>query len=281
MDRPRQVREAGNNSGQCQVWGKGGRSRFVVRTLLLHSHLLLAKGHRAVSGQAPSFVVVFASEDIGRVITVKGEVIEDEALGATRHRWVLALHADVEATAVIGLDVTGMIQNVAVGVDLSRVGASETIFKDLDSDATSSSHSSVFPLAGAGELIEDETSVAGVENGFTVGALVVLVAVSGVLVLEVSILSWAFDARGLGDLKSGSLGALDHEGVVALFYTGGEAGVEHETIGAELLSDCSSVAVEVLVALDGVSVETILGGTCELCAGGNSTSEDYNKGQHD
>lgn len=57
----------------------------------------------------------------------------------------------------------------------------------------------MFPLAGAGELIEDEAGRAGAEHGPTVGALVVLVAVGGVLVLEVSVLARALDAGGLGD----------------------------------------------------------------------------------
>lgn len=52
---------------------------------------------------------------------------------------------------------------------------------------------------------------------------------------------------------------MDDEGVVALFYLGGLGVVEDQTVRAHLFLDLSSVAVVVLVALLGVTVETIVG----------------------
>lgn len=103
-------------------------------------------------------VVVFTSRHVLGSITVEGEIVKDGAFGASRDGWVLALHAEVEAAAVIGLDVPGVIEDVAIGVDLGGVGASEAIVKDLNSLSASSSDASVFPLAGASEFVEDESS---------------------------------------------------------------------------------------------------------------------------
>lgn len=167
-----------------------------------------------------------------------------------------------------------MVEGLAVGVHLGLVGAAEAVGEDLDALAAASPVAGVFPLAGAGELIEDEAGRAGAEHGPTVGALVVLVAVGGVLVLEVSVLARALDAGGLGDLECASLGALDEEGVVALFHLGGLGDVEHEAVGAQLLGHGASVAVIVLVALLVVGVETILGGALELGGGGADEEKD-------
>jgi len=85
-------------------------------------------------GVISGIVLILENSPSGNIfggIAVEGEVIEDGSLGAARDGWVLALHAEVEATAVIGLDVTGVVEFVAVGVDLSGVGASEAILEDL------------------------------------------------------------------------------------------------------------------------------------------------------
>lgn len=165
-------------------------------------------------------VVVLTSGYVLWGIAVEREVVEDGSLGAAGNAWVFSLHADVEASAVIGLDVTGVVQDVTIGVDLGGVGAGETVIEDLDSDAASGSDTGVFPLAGAGELIEDEAGGASPEDGKTVGALVVLVAVGGVFVLEVTVQAGAFNTRWLGCLKSGAFGASYDEWVVALLNTG-------------------------------------------------------------
>lgn len=139
-------------------------------------------------------VVVLTSGNILRGVAVECEVVEDGSLWAAGHAWVLALHADVEATAVIGLDVTGVVEDVSVGVHLGHVRAGEAIVEDLNTDSTSSSDAGVLPLAGSCELVEDQTSGAGPQYWETVGALVVLVTVGGVLVLKVTVHAGALDA---------------------------------------------------------------------------------------
>lgn len=62
----------------------------------------------------------------------------------------------------------------------------------------------VLPLAGAGELVEHKAVSAGAEDGDAASALVVLGAVAGVLVLEVTVHAWALNAGGLGGLCGGS-----------------------------------------------------------------------------
>lgn len=66
--------------------------------------------------------------------------------------------------------------------------------------STSYTDTGVLPLAGAGEFIEDEASCASSEYGNTAGALVVLVAVGGVFVFEVTVHTGALNAGGLGRL---------------------------------------------------------------------------------
>jgi len=121
-------------------------------------------------------VVVFTFWDINRVITVKGEVIEDGALWASTDGGVFAFLADVEEAAVIGFHVSGVIKGLAIGVDLSGVGATEAISEDLNTGAASLSVSLMFPLAGTSELIEDQASGAAPLDGNTASALIVLVA---------------------------------------------------------------------------------------------------------
>lgn len=55
----------------------------------------------------------------------------------------------------------------------------------------------MFPLAGAGELVEHEAVSAGAEDGDAASALVVFAAVAGVLVLEVAVHAGALNAGGL------------------------------------------------------------------------------------
>jgi len=132
-------------------------------------------------------VVVFAFWDIDRVITVKGEVIKDGTLWASTDGWVFAFLADVEESAVIGLHVSGVVKGLTVSVDLSGVGAAEAIGKNLNTGTASLSVALVFPLAGAGELVENKAGRAAPLDGNTTSALVVLVADGWVFVFEVSV----------------------------------------------------------------------------------------------
>jgi len=102
-----------------------------------------------------AFVVVFTSWDVERIITVEGEVVEDGSFRASSDARVLALHADVEEAAVIGLDVPSMVESLAVGVNLGGIGASETVSKLLNSNTASGSDLRVLPLAGTGKFIKD------------------------------------------------------------------------------------------------------------------------------
>ena len=72
--------------------------------------------------------------DILWCVAVECEVVEDCAFRAAWDAGVLALHADVEATAVIGLDVASVVEDVAVGVDLRGIRTREPIFEDLCAD---------------------------------------------------------------------------------------------------------------------------------------------------
>lgn len=69
-----------------------------------------------------------------------------------------------------------MIQSLTVGVNLSSVGAAESIIQHLNANTTSSSKSFVFPLTRAGELIKDKTSRAAPLHGNSTDALIVVVA---------------------------------------------------------------------------------------------------------
>lgn len=223
-------------------------------------------------------VVVLTSGHILGGIAVEGEVVEDGAFGASGNAGVFALHADVEAAAIVGLDVTGVVEDVSISVDLGRVGAGEAIIQNLDSEAASAPDAGVLPLAGTGELVEHETGGAGPQDGEAVGALVVLVAVGGVLVFEVTVQTWALNAGGLGRLQCGALRAGYDEGVVALFDAGTNWGIEDKTIRAEFLSLFASVAIEVLVALDGIPEETVIDTAVKLPADERSTSNEDGKG---
>lgn len=66
--------------------------------------------------------------------------------------------------------------------------------------AAASPVSSGGPLARTGELVKDKSGSALAEYEFAVGAFVVILAVGGVLVLEVSVLAGALNASGLGRL---------------------------------------------------------------------------------
>lgn len=79
------------------------------------------------------------------------------------------------------------------GKDLTTVSLTDAL-------AAASPVSGAGPLAGAGELIEDEAGGALAGLRFAVGALVIIGAVGGILVLEVSVLAGALDAGWLGGL---------------------------------------------------------------------------------
>lgn len=147
-----------------------------------------------LTGLFQELVIVLTSWHVLRCVAVECQVIENGALGAPGDRWEFSLHAQVEAAAVIGLDVTGVVEHVTVGVHLCGVGAFEAVGKNLNSLSASSSDASVGPDASACELIEDEAGGACAQHGDTAGALVVLVAVSGIFVLEVSVHTWALNA---------------------------------------------------------------------------------------
>lgn len=64
-------------------------------------------------------------------VAEESDVIEDLAHGAAHLLRVLAVNAHVEEPAVVGLQVTGVVQLLAVGVDLGVVGAGEAIGENL------------------------------------------------------------------------------------------------------------------------------------------------------
>jgi len=171
-------------------------------------------------------VIVFTFWNVDGVITVKGEVIEDCAFGASTDGWVFAFLADVEESAVIGLHVSGVVKCLTVGVDLCGVGAGKSVGKNLYARSTSCSESFMFPLAGASEFVKDKASRTASLYSNASSALVVLMAYCWVFVLKVAILSGALHTVGLGGLENGVVIALDDERIVALFNTRSKRRIE-------------------------------------------------------
>lgn len=64
-------------------------------------------------------------------VAEESDVIEDLAHGAAHLLGVLAVNAHVEEPAVVGLQVAGVVQLLAVGVDLGVVGAGEAVGENL------------------------------------------------------------------------------------------------------------------------------------------------------
>jgi len=176
-----------------------GRSRsYVHRRFKDHSELGSGRSRSYVHRSTPvGTVVVLTFWDISRIVAVKSEVIKDGTFWAPTDGGVFAFFADVEGTAVIRLHVSGVVQDVAIGVELSSVGAAETIRKYLYTGTTSGPNAGVFPLAGTGEFIEDKAGGAIPRDSNTIDTLVVFMADRRILVLEVAILTGALNAAGL------------------------------------------------------------------------------------
>lgn len=64
-------------------------------------------------------------------VAEEGHVVEDLAHGAAHLTRVPAVNAHVEEPAVVGLKVAGVVQLLAVGVDLGVVGAAEAVGEHL------------------------------------------------------------------------------------------------------------------------------------------------------
>jgi len=255
---------------------------YNLATTTLPKESLVGDGAVHGAGGTSAFVVLLASLDVLGSVAVEGEVVEDGSLGAAVEDGGLAVQADVEGAAVVGLDVARVVEHVAVGVHLRGVGAAEAVIQDLGAVGAAGADAGVLPLAHSGELVEHEPLVAAVHGGHALGALVVLAAVAHVLVLEVAVAARALDADGLGRLLGVALRADHGEGVVALLGPGGLV-VEDEAVGAQLLGERAAVAVVIQVALHGVAVEAVLRGAPEGALGlgaGNGGGEDDER-EHD
>lgn len=171
-------------------------------------------------------VVVRALRHVLGCVADKLVSVEDGSLGAADLPGLITSLAHVEEAAVAWVGITGMVELLSVGVDLGLVGACETVGKDHISVNAAGTESSVGPLANSGEFVEDQSGVALVEYGHATGTFVVLTAVGGVLVFEVTVLTGAFDTGGLGGLQGGSFVAVDDEWPAALFNTWGLSLVE-------------------------------------------------------
>jgi len=160
--------------------GKRERGRQII-SFSLHSFRDLCCGTETCSGETGQrgavSIVVFAARHIFGSIADEGDIVEDGTLWASNFTWVSAFVADVEESAVVFLQVTGVVELLSVGVDLGGVGAGESGIENINADAAAGTETRVFPLAGAGELIEDETGGAGAEDSETASAFIVLLAV--------------------------------------------------------------------------------------------------------
>lgn len=122
-----------------------------------HSRYLLSQTSSGKASQwFVSRIVVFTAWYVCWVVALKYKIVEDGTLWASDQLWVSALVADVEGAAVIWLDVTWVDHLLSVdGVVLSRVRAGEAVGKDLNAYTATLADTGVFPLASAGEFVED------------------------------------------------------------------------------------------------------------------------------
>jgi len=209
-------------------------------------------------------VVVLASWHIGGIVTEQGDIIEYGALRAADLAGVNTILTNVEVSAIVWVQVTRMVIFGTITSDLCGVRAGEPIQYLCFLD-TASPEASSCPLAGASELIKDQTAGTLAEHRSTGGALIILHAVGWVLMLEVTILAGALDASGLGRLQVCSSWAFYNEGVVALLDFGSQGVVEDQAIRAQLLRRLSSVTIIVFVTLVRVHIEAIFHALEMLC----------------
>lgn len=104
----------------------------------------MARSHALISR-----VVVFTASDVLRGVAEKVDIIEDGSLGAANLPGVETILADVEEPTVVRVNITSVVQLLAVGVKLGVVGAREPVSEDLFHEAAASAHPSVFPLTGS------------------------------------------------------------------------------------------------------------------------------------
>jgi len=136
-------------------------------------------------------VVISTLGHIFWYITCQGLIIEDGSNQTTVADGVLAVVAGVEVSAVFEVRVELVVVAGAsnkIGLGLS--GALETIYS-LSVFFTSSPDSRRLPVTDSSVWVEDTTDEAGLGYRYTMGALVVLVADSGVLVPEQTVLTQA------------------------------------------------------------------------------------------
>jgi len=136
-------------------------------------------------------VVISTLRNIFRHITSQGLIIEDGSNETTIADGVLTVVARVEVSAVFEVRVELVVVTRASNkIRLGFSGAGETVNSLLVFD-TSSPDSRGLPITDSSVWVEDSTDEAGLGYRYTMGAFIVLVTNSGVLMPKQTILAQA------------------------------------------------------------------------------------------
>lgn len=108
------------------------------------------------------FEPVLAAGNIGRVVALHGQVVEDSQVGASVLTWLLAIEADVELLAILGVGIEGMDDLDTVEFQGVVLGAAESISQGVGAGLATRTSGNILPFADSGVLVEVQFTVASV-----------------------------------------------------------------------------------------------------------------------